>query len=98
MIIKTMIDRQDNIDDKEYINKPVLDRFTSIIDIKNGVITGHDDSKVIGVIIDAVTIDDKVELTIALWTQASQLQGEYLLLNGKSEPSAFSMGFKIVSI
>lgn len=95
MIIKTLIDKQDEISDKDYINKPVLNHFSHDIDFLKNTISGHDDSKVIGVITDALTIEDKVELTITLWAQASQLQGEYVKeFKTPLQPVSFSIGFK----
>ena len=93
MIIKTYIEKHDGVEDEEYINKPVTDYMSIVIDVKNGIM--KDDSKTIGVITNALTIGDKVELTIALWTQAGQLQGEWLIgADGKTEPISFSMGLK----
>lgn len=93
MIIKTWIEKRDEIEDREYIDKPVTDYMNMLIDVRKG--TMEDNSKVIGVITNAVTIGNEVEITIALRTRASKLQGEWLIgATGEIEPVAFSMALK----
>lgn len=93
MIIKTHVEKREGVKDEDYVNTPVTNRMDMMIDVRNGIM--KDKSKTIGVVTNAVTQGDKVELTIALWTQAGQLQGEWLMrADGKHEPISFSIGLK----
>jgi hypothetical protein len=92
MTIKTRTIRHFNANIEDYINLPIIDRVTSWIDLKEGVIHGNDDSKVIGVITNAEDVgESEIELTITLWK--NRLQGEYWKeMDGSVKPVGFSMG------
>jgi hypothetical protein len=67
MEIITRIPRLGEKDVSSYKNKPVLDKFSRVVDIENGVISGNDKSKIIGIIKDAKIIGDDIELLIHLY-------------------------------
>lgn len=67
MIIKTRISKLDETDISSYKNKPVLDKFSRTININENLITGNDDSYVIGVIKEAEIIGEEIELTLELF-------------------------------
>lgn len=95
MIVKTLIDNYDGINIKDYVNVPVFDRFTSVLDFENMVITGHDKSKIIGVVTNAKQVANRVELTIKLYTRISHMQLETTVdENGNEKPTSLAFGFE----
>lgn len=91
LIFKTRIKPYPNeFHREEYLNKPVLDRFSEGLIYKDGLPEYDKEPKVIGVVTDAVLIEEEVELTITLWKNDFQI--EWI----DNKPSAFSMGFKSI--
>jgi hypothetical protein len=61
------VDKSGDID--SYLNKPVLDRMTRVLDLSTNSISGNDDSKVIGVISEAVEMENCFELTLTIFDE-----------------------------
>jgi len=88
LIFKTKIARYTNVDIKNFIHLPIIDRSASQKNIEEHI------PKVIGKITNANEIDDsEVELTIELWDITPELQGEYIELDKGLRPIAFSIEF-----
>lgn len=65
LIFKTKIDKHGNVE--SYINKPVVDKFASEIDFTKPIVELNPQSKIIGVITEAIELEDCFELTIKIW-------------------------------
>jgi hypothetical protein len=74
VIFKTKMRKYGDV--KSYINKPVVDRMTGYIDINKGIGEINNESKVIGVVMDAIELDDCFEVTLALWKEKLNFRRE----------------------